>query len=87
MKEILLAYFVALLFATPCRAQLASITGNVKARSTQEGLIGVSIILENTDPLVGTITDPDGRFRLEAGPGSYNITATFVGYKSQTKLL
>lgn len=83
--KILLACLGALLFTSPSRAQLASITGNVKDRSTQEVLIGVSIVLENTDPLVGTTTDPDGRFRLGAAPGSYNITATFVGYKTQTR--
>src|SRR5688500_5891743 len=85
MKPILLACFGVLLFGSPSSAQLASVTGSVKDRSTQEVLIGVSIVFDNTDPLVGTITDPNGRFRLDAAPGSYNITATFVGYKAQTK--
>ena len=85
MNQILQASLFALLFVTQSRAQFASITGNVKDRATQEVLVGVSVILENTDPLVGATTDADGRFRLDALPGSYNLTATFVGYKAQTK--
>ena len=85
MKQIPLAYFVALFYVSPSQAQVATITGTVKDRSTQEMLIGVNIVLENTDPIVGTTTDPDGRFKLSAEPGSYNITATFVGYKAQTR--
>jgi len=85
MKPILITYILALLFVQTLPAQVATITGTVKDRSTQEPLTGVSIILENSSPLIGTTTDLDGSFRLNADPGSYAITATFVGYKTQTK--
>ena len=85
MKQILLAFFIALALSPSCRAQMASMAGTVKDKSTQELLVGVSIVLDNTEPLVGTTTDTDGRFRLNAEPGSYNVTATFVGYKPQVK--
>ena len=85
MKQILLVYLVTLLYVPPSAAQTATITGAVKDKSTQELLVGVSIVLENTEPLIGTTTDPGGIFRLNAAPGSYTITATFVGYKPQMK--
>lgn len=66
-------------------AQTAIVTGTVRDRATQESLVGVGILVENTDPLIGTSSDIDGNFRLTVSPGSYNITATFVGYKPQTK--
>ncbi len=66
-------------------AQTAVLTGTVRDRSTQELLPGVNIVLENTTPPIGASTDDDGVFRLNASPGSYNVTATYVGYKGQTK--
>ena len=68
-----------------CLAQTASLTGTVRDKSTQELLPGVNIVLENTDPTIGAVSGTDGVFRLNATPGSYNVTASFVGYKSLTK--
>src|SRR5690606_13481539 len=84
-KQTLIACVVALFYTTSSQAQTATITGSVKDKSTQETLIGVNILLEDTDPTIGTVTDPQGKFKLSAVPGSYNITATFVGYKAQTR--
>lgn len=61
------------------------ILGKIVDKNTQEPLIGVSVILENTNPLIGATTDLNGRFRISAPIGSYNITASYVGYISQTK--
>jgi hypothetical protein len=83
-KFSLLVIFSGLL-AVQAFAQTAVVTGTVRDRATQEALVGVSIRVENTDPLLGTSADIDGNFRLNVQPGSYNITATFVGYKPQTK--
>ncbi|HZY80747.1 MAG TPA: TonB-dependent receptor [Cyclobacteriaceae bacterium] len=66
-------------------AQQAIVIGSAKDKSSQEQLIGVTIILENTSPLIGTTTGPDGNYKLVAEPGSYNIIATYVGYRSQTR--
>lgn len=85
MKKILIPCIAALLCVNFSYAQVATITGTVKDKSTQETLIGVNIVLENTEPTVGAVTDVDGNFRLNAEPGSYNITASFVGYKAETR--
>lgn len=85
MKKICLAGVITFFTLSFCHAQMATITGLVKDRSTQELLVGVSVVLENTNPVTGTVSSIDGCFKLTAQPGSYTITASFVGYKSQTK--
>jgi hypothetical protein len=66
-------------------AQTGKITGRVIDKASQETLIGVTLILENTSPPYGTSTDVEGKFTVTAPAGSYNITASFVGYKTLTK--
>lgn len=80
-----LTLITGVLISTASAAQLATVTGTVKDKSTQELLPGVNIIIEGTDPTIGTASDVDGAFRITARPGSYNITATFVGYRPQTR--
>lgn len=61
-----------------------SIFGKVLDAKTKEPLIGVNIILESTDK--GTTTDLDGRYELrEIAPGSYNLTASYLGYQANTR--
>ena len=44
-------------------------------------LVGVTVVL-NTDPIIGTTTDKDGRFILgNAVIGRYNIQFSYVGYE------
>lgn len=65
--------------------QTGRLLGSVKDRNTQEALVGVTIVLDNTAAL-GTITDIDGNFALENVPtGSYNVKASFLGYKPLVK--
>ena len=61
------------------------IMGKVTDKNTQEALIGVSVILEGTDPLIGATSDIDGKFKISAPVGSYNISASYVGYIKSTK--
>ncbi len=60
-----------------------TILGIVKDKRTQETLIGVTVQVEGTNQ--GTTTDTDGKFRLSLPVGSYNLKATFVGYKAASK--
>ncbi|MFN4147406.1 MAG: TonB-dependent receptor [Runella sp.] len=60
-----------------------TIVGSVRDKNTQEALIGVGVVLEGTQ--IGTTTDIEGRYKLTAPVGSYNLKATFVGYKPLTK--
>lgn len=62
---------------------LATLTGVVKDRNTQEPLIGATVILENTS--LGAQTDIDGKFKLSGiPPRSYNLKVNYIGYTSKT---
>jgi TonB dependent receptor/CarboxypepD_reg-like domain/TonB-dependent Receptor Plug Domain len=72
------------LLALPLWGQNGTIVGTVRDRQTQELLIGATLKLEGTD--IGAVTDVDGRFRLTGiVPKSYNVTASYIGYKPQTR--
>lgn len=59
-----------------------TISGYVKGKS-EEPLKGVNIYLEKTQ--LGALTDSLGYFKiLNVKPSNYNITASIVGYESQT---
>lgn len=80
---------IALLFALTCvTSQLyaqakGTVTGVVKDKQTQEPIPSVSVSLEGTT--IGTVTDIDGRFRIEnVPPKSYNIRIKSIDYKEQT---
>ncbi|MEZ4902409.1 MAG: TonB-dependent receptor [Spirosomataceae bacterium] len=60
-----------------------TILGIVKDKRTQEPLIGVTVQVENTTQ--GVTTDTDGKYKIILPVGSYNLKATFVGYKAESK--
>jgi hypothetical protein len=65
--------------------QTQTIKGSVKDLNSEFPLPGVNIILIDSDPFLGTITDENGQFRLEnVPPGRQSILVTYVGYKSQS---
>ena len=60
------------------------IRGQVIDMESQTPLAFASIAATTTDPVMGTISDAKGYFRLENVPvGRHNIKVTFVGYESQ----
>ncbi len=68
----------------PAFAQQGSLNGQVIDRKTGEPLIGATIQLEGTN--LGGITDQNGIFKILNIPATtYNVTATYIGYKSEVK--
>ncbi len=61
------------------------IQGIVRDKDTQEALIGVSVIVLESDPIIGVVTDLEGKYKLEIPVGSYNIQASYIGFASLTK--
>jgi len=61
-----------------------TVRGTIIDRHTQMPIIGASIILNGSDPLVGAITDVDGKFRLEnIQVGRKAFSVSYVGYESE----
>ncbi len=83
----LLSFLLLTLFvATNVSAQKQGLVqGTVRDKATQEILIGVNIIALNTQPLLGAQTDLDGNYTLSLPVGSYNLQASYIGYKTEAK--
>lgn len=74
---------VVFLFATMgVSAQITNtIRGTIVDEFSDEPLIGATVIIKGTDPIVGTTTDVNGDFQLENIPiGRMDLLITFIGY-------
>lgn len=67
MKNVIFS-FVSILSLLSLTAQQGVIKGRVVDSQSEIPLIGANVILENSDPVVGGVTDLDGYFRIESVP-------------------
>ena len=59
-----------------------TIRGTVTDKETFEPLIGAKVVVLNSDPLIGGVTDVDGQFRIENVPvGRQSIQVSYIGYE------
>ncbi|MBK7938944.1 MAG: TonB-dependent receptor [Lewinellaceae bacterium] len=82
-KTILISTFL-FLSGTTCVAQTYSQTlkGTVLDKAVKTPLVGATIALVDAEPVTGTMTDANGRFRLPAVPvGKHTLRITYLGYK------
>ena len=82
----MLAAFTSML-ATPSAAQqiTQNIRGTIIDQDSQMPLIGASVLVVGSNPLIGTVTDVDGHFRLTGVPiGRATLKVTFMGYEERT---
>ncbi len=49
----------------------------------EEPLVGANVVIEGTD--IGGVSDSEGKFTIETGAGTFDITASYIGYITQTK--
>ena len=78
--------FLMLLFTSSLFAKepTQTIRGIVIDNQSKTPLIGVSVVLLNTENFVGSASDVNGNFRLENIPvGRQSIKATYVGYRER----
>lgn len=59
-----------------------TIAGNVKD-TYGEPLIGVSVILQDSESAIGTVTDPDGNFTIKITNDKSRLKFSYVGYIDQ----
>lgn len=78
MKKRLLFTFIFLLVYASSWAQNI-ITGTILDKNNQQPIIGATI----TAGKKGTVTDPDGKFKLDAPAGTLVVHVTFIGYQPQ----
>lgn len=77
--------FSVLIYLSSCvfGQSTGTIIGKITDLNTEEPLPFVKVFVENTT--IGAVSDINGKFKLEIETGTYNITASFVGYKPQKK--
>lgn len=82
MKEriitLLLCLFLGIGLAT---AQTTRVTGTITSVEGNEPVVGASLIIKGTS--VGTITDADGAFSLEAPSDAKTLVVSYLGMKTQ----
>lgn len=72
----------ALLLPTFLLAQTQVVKGTIRDADSQITLPGATVVVLDSDPVLGTTTDMDGRFRLENVPlGRQQLQVSFIGYK------
>ncbi len=85
-KQIVLLLFVIIMPVTNLQAQkLTKIKGQITDKSTGEPLPFVNVFFEGKD--IGTVTDYDGNYELVTQWASGKLTASFIGYNTQTKAI
>ena len=83
-KQIIILFFVVFCFYKNANAQIykQTIRGKVIDTDSKSPLFGANIILLNSDTLIGSTSDVDGKFRLEKVPiGRRSIKVTSIGYE------
>ncbi|SVE28387.1 uncharacterized protein METZ01_LOCUS481241, partial [marine metagenome] len=63
-------------------AQTITVTGTVKDAGTGETLAGANVVVEDTN--LGTASAYNGRFTINNVPDGLDVTASMIGYESQT---
>jgi hypothetical protein len=87
MKSLVLIPILSLLSLTgytQSSMQTQTIKGTVLDLNSKYPLIGVNIVLVDSDPFIGTVTDENGQFKMENVPaGRQALMVKFIGYKTQ----
>lgn len=82
-----LSLLIAALFlgtAATAQGHTQTVRGTVVDSDTREPLIGASVVVPDSDPLLGGTTDLDGRFALEHVPvGRIDVQVRMMGYEEQ----
>ena len=85
MKKLLtlLSILFALIHINGYSQQLTqTIRGQVIDKDSEVSLIGATVVILNTEPLLGTITDSNGYFSIEKIPvGRHTIKISYLRYK------
>lgn len=84
IRSITLIALLQIVLLLPVTGQTISqtIRGTVTDRDSGIPIVGATIILIGSDPLIGSVTDVNGTFRLPGVPiGRVSLKTTFVGYE------
>jgi len=71
-------------FAIQCNAQyLQTIRGKVLDKDSKYPLMGVNVVIQNSNPMIGAATNEEGEFELHQVPvGNQTLLLSYLGYKT-----
>ena len=80
--------YVFLFIALPLMAEgqdfKQTLRGAIYDQSTHEPLMGAAVVVQNTTPAIGAITDENGHFTLQNLPlGRVTLEISYIGYESR----
>jgi len=76
---------LVLLQAMWALAQTQTIRGTVLDKESKMSIIGATVVILRSNPLVGTTTDLDGKFKLSGVQvGRHDVQITYLGYEPVT---
>ncbi|MFT6964194.1 MAG: ethanolamine utilization microcompartment shell protein EutS, partial [Flammeovirgaceae bacterium] len=84
-KSLVVLILIMLLSMGNAFAQNQTVKGRIKDAQADYPLIGASIVLVGSNPILGTVTDVDGYFKLAEIPtGRQTFSVQYIGYKTIT---
>lgn len=82
LKKIAFTIFIFTVTGLNAQHLTQTLRGRIIDQVTQTPLPGATVMILNTDPLMGATTDLDGEFKILKLPiGTYTIRVSFIGYK------
>lgn len=81
-KMMLLLSLFLIICGTVCAQSLTTVRGTVRDAVTKEKLPFVTVVFDKTT--IGTFSDEEGEFRLSNRGNNTSVTASLLGYKSET---
>ena len=84
MKKLIVFLIINVLLANLLGSEIyvQTLKGRIVDKDTEFTLIGATVVVQETDPLIGAVADLNGNFKLEGVPvGRQSLKASYVGYK------
>ncbi|GJH40115.1 prevent-host-death protein [Capnocytophaga sp. HP1101] len=79
-----LALFLVLPIIAHGQEFTQTLKGNIFDESTHEPLMGATVVVQNSDPVIGTTTDEAGNFSITNLPiGRITLQISYIGYESR----
>ena len=83
LVSILIIFISSINFSAQSNALVQTVRGTVIDQVSTTPIVGATVIVKDSNPIIGCITDENGAFRLLKVPvGKITILATFTGYKA-----
>ncbi len=83
-KVFIFTFSLSLASASFCQELSQTVRGTVIDIDSKIPLTGVNVIIKDSDPLIGTITDNNGNYRFENLPlGRITLQFSYLGYEPQ----